>query len=72
MKVSNILLDRETKEIKIFFEHTNHCVRAPFTWQNIQLYEHFNGIERAETEVTQVINYQSIVPNSVIEDLIAL
>lgn len=70
MKVSNVLLDKETNEIQIFFEHTDYCVRAPLTWHNIKLYEEFNNIEKFSWIAVE--EYPRLPTQSVVFKLIAL
>jgi hypothetical protein len=54
MEATAILLDRENREIKIYFGHTNYCVHAPLTWQNYSLYCYFNNIKGPELEIIEL------------------
>lgn len=71
MEATAILLDKENQEIKIFFGHTNYCVRAPLTWQNYELYCYFNNIEIDRGELI-TIDLDKILRDTDFKKLIAI
>ena len=54
MVVSNITMNRETQEIKLYFKEYDYCVTTQLTWQTWRMYCEFNNIPMKEYELIAV------------------
>jgi hypothetical protein len=71
MKVSNIILDKEANEIKIYFEHSNYCLNTAITLQSISLYYEFNNITMDTSELVMV-DHRQVLSNEEMDNMLAL
>ena len=73
MQVSNITLNRETREIKLYFKEHDYCVTTEITWQTYRMYCEFNNIEMEKPELITVdINAMKEKLNNQFSELVAL
>lgn len=74
MIVSNISIDKDTQEMKIYFKDTNYCVRTPITYQTWKMYCEINGLPLKEIVDMQVVDLSKFSERDKqsIEDLLAL
>lgn len=73
MTVSNIMLDRDTNEVKLYFKEHDYCVRTKLTFNTYRMYCEFNNIPMSLTEETgdMIVAVSAIQWNSGFEDLVA-
>lgn len=69
MVVSNIMLDRDSQEIKLYFREHDYCVRTKITASTYRMYCEFNNIPRYD--VGEVVAVDTI-QGSNLNELIAL
>ena len=70
MVVSNITMNRETQEIKLYFKEHDYCVTTQLTWQTWRMYCEFNNIPMKEYELITV-DINTIKWDSEFEKLVA-
>jgi hypothetical protein len=70
MEVSNIILDRESNEIRFYFKETDYCVTTDLTHTTYRMYCEFNNIDKLE--VIEVVAVTRIKWNNDSSELIAL
>jgi len=70
MEVSNIILDRESNEIRFYFKEHNYCVTTDLTHITYRMYCEFNNIDKLE--MIEVVAVTRIKWNNDFSELIAL
>jgi hypothetical protein len=72
MQVSNIMLDRDSQEIKLYFKEHDYCVRTKITPSTYRMYCEFNNIEKLDVGEVVAVNINTIKWNSEFEKLVSL
>jgi len=70
MEVSNIILDRESNEIRFYFKETDYCVTTDITYNTWRMHCEFNNIDRLK--VIELVAVTRIKWDSDFSELIAL
>jgi hypothetical protein len=70
MTVSNIILDRESNEIRFYFKETDYCIKTDITYSTWRMHCEFNNIDRIE--VIELVPVTRIKCDSDFSELIAL
>lgn len=72
MEVSNIILDKENQEIKVYFKHTDYCVSTKITFNTYRMYCEFNNLRIAKPIEVGMIEIDNVLSNLVLSELVSL